>query len=200
MKIWLCLVAVLALTACSDTPTSETKAPERPPEPLTGRQAFQMTYPSARTWASDCEPIRIRSLNLEAPRSKNGKAGAWEIMYVSRNRGRARGYTWSAVEVSESLPKGVFAHQEEPWSGPQGQEKPFVTAAIKIDTPEALKTAIAKSAEYMSRAGAKAQVNFMLESTPRFPDPAWRVFWGNSVSAAEWSVFVDATLGQYLGR
>jgi len=43
-------------------------------------------------------------------------------------------------------------------------------------------------------------VNFLCELTPRYPDPAWRVFWGQSISAAEWSVFIDATTGQYLGH
>jgi len=159
-----------------------------------------MTYPAARTWAADCEPIRIRSFNLEKPPSEDGKAGAWEVTYVSQSKGRARIYTWSAIELGESLHKGVFGSQDEPWSGPSGQEKPFSTAAIKTDTPEALKTAIAKSAEYLNKPGKKPQVSFMLENTPRYPDPTWRVFWGSTVSAAEWSVFVDATVGTYVGH
>jgi hypothetical protein len=190
----------LLLTACSEAPVAEKKEPEKPPEPLTGRQAFQYTYGSARIWASDSLPIRIRSFNLEMPKSVNGKAGAWEITYVSQSRGRARTFTWSAVEVSESVPKGVFGAREEPWSGPQGQERPFLPAAIKIDTPEALQTALAKSREFTSKPGVKPQVNFLLELTPRFPNPAWRVFWGPSVSAAVWTVFVDASLGEYLGH
>jgi hypothetical protein len=200
MKIWLLLAAALLLAACSDAPKTEAKTQEPPAEPLTGRQAFQYTYPSARIWASDCQPIRIRSFNLEKPKSKDGKAGAWEVMYVSESRARSRTYTWSAVELSESMPKGVFAGHEEPWSGPRGQERPFLTAAIRTDTPEALEIAVSKSREYLDKSGEKPQINFLLESTPRYSDPAWRVYWGNSVSSAEWSVFVDATLGTYLGR
>jgi hypothetical protein len=159
-----------------------------------------MTFPSARTWANDCEPIRIRSFNLDNPKSRDGKAGAWEVTYVSQSRARARVFTWSAIDVGEGLHKGVFANLEQAWTGPQVQDRPFVTAAIKIDTPEALKTAIARSAEYLDKAGKKPEVSFMLENSPRFPVPAWRVFWGQTVSSAEWSVFVDASLGQYLGH
>ena len=79
-------------------------------------------------------------------------------------------------------------------------DHPFLPAALKIDTPEALETAVGKSAEYIKNGKPKPQVNFMLELTSRFPDPAWRIFWGESVSAAEWSVFVDATTGLYAGR
>lgn len=202
MRVWLTALAVVVMTGCSDTPTAENKpkGPEPPSAPITGRQAFQQTYPSARTWAADCEPIRMRSLNLPNPKSENGKAGAWQIDYVSQARGRQRSYTWSAIEGEGSLHKGVFGTQEEAWGGAQGQEKPFLAAALKIDTPEALETAIGKSAEYVKKPGEKPRVNFMLTLTPRYPDPAWRVFWGESVSGAEWSVFVDATTGAYLGR
>jgi hypothetical protein len=202
MRIVLIALASLALAACSDAPTAEkAKAPEKPSAPITGRQAFQMTYPSARTWAADCQPIVIRSLNLTEPKSSDGKAGAWEIRYVSESRGRTRAFTWSAIESEGNLHKGVFGTPDEPWGGPHGQEKPFLAQALKIDTPDALATAIEKSGEYLKKGAAtKPQISFMCELTQRFPDPAWRVFWGESVSGAEWSVFVDATTGQYLGR
>ncbi len=43
-------------------------------------------------------------------------------------------------------------------------------------------------------------VNFILEWTPRFPNLAWRVLWGESVSTSPYSVFVDATNGQFLEK
>jgi len=201
MKLFCAVIAVCLLTACSETPVATEKtAPPPPPEPITGRQAFQMTYPQARTWATDCQPMRVRSINLPNPKSSDGKAGAWEILWVSQSRGKQRIYTWSAVEAEGNLHKGVFAGLEESWRGPTGQERPFLVQALRIDTPDALKTALAHTAEYKKKPEDRPQVNFLLELTPRFPDPAWRVFWGESVSAAEWSVFVDASMGTYLGR
>jgi hypothetical protein len=201
MRLWLIPLATLALAACSESPSeSKAKAPEPPAQPITGRQAFQMTYPQARTWAADCQPMRIRSYNLPNPPSAGGKAGAWEILWVSAAKGRQRIYTWSAVESEGNLHKGVFGGLEDSWRGPQGQEKPFAVAALKIDTPDALKTAIAKSGEYLNKPGVKPAVTFLCEYTPRFPDPVWRVLWGNSVSSAQWSVFVDASTGQFLGN
>jgi hypothetical protein len=41
-------------------------------------------------------------------------------------------------------------------------------------------------------------VKLLLEKTQRFPGPAWRVYWGESVSTSAYSVFVDANTGEYL--
>jgi len=200
MKRLLPVIAGLLVVACSETPTeTKKKEPEKPFETITGRQAFQMTYPQARIWAPDCEPIRIRSLNLTEPKSGSGRAGAWEIVWVSQGRGRQRSFTWSAIEEG-NLHKGVFGGLEEAWSGPRGQSQPFLPAALKIDTPEALQTAILKSKDYLNKSGAKPQVTYLCELTSRFPDPVWRVLWGESVSASEWSVFVDASTGEYKGH
>jgi hypothetical protein len=194
------LSATLFLAACSE-PAAETKPkePEKPLEPVTGRQAFQATYPAARAWASDCEPLRIRSLNLTEVPAGDGKAGAWEITYTSRMRGMARVYTWSAVEAEGNLHKGVFATQPQTWRE-GGQERPFPAAALKVDTSEALEKAREESSEYLARPGQKPPVTFLLEYTPRFPDPTWRVLWGLSVGSAERQVFIDATTGDTVGR
>ncbi len=89
---------------------------------------------------------------------------------------------------------------EESWSGPRGQSQPFLVQALKIDTPDALQTAIQHSSEYLKKPGTKPEVTFQCELISRFPDPVWRVFWGQSVSGAEWSVFIDASTGDYKGH
>src|SRR5260370_39405472 len=62
---WLALPLVLALTACSEAPkTDKAKAPETPPQPLSGRQAFQKMYPPARGWALDAVPLQLKSIDL----------------------------------------------------------------------------------------------------------------------------------------
>ena len=201
MRLFVPVLGALVLLGCSE-PAAPPKAkePEKPSEAITGRQAFQMTYPQARIWAADCQPIRIRSVNLTNPKSQDGRAGAWEIVYVSPSKGRQRSFTWSAIEAEGNLHKGVFGGLEEGWSGPRGQSQPFLVQALKVDTPEALKTAIAHSSEYLKKDGSKPQVSFLCELISRFPDPVWRVFWGESVSAAEWSIFVDASTGEYKGH
>lgn len=196
MKICFALIAALFLTACSDAPVA--KAPVKPPEPETGRQGFYKTYGPAHAWATDSQPIRVRSIELKALPADSGNAAAWEVTYASESKAKSRIYTWSAVEA-EGIHKDVFAGLEEAWR-PGGAEKPFPIQALKIDTPDALKTAIEHSATYFKDPGTKPNPKFVLEYTARYPNPCWRIYWGDSVSTAAWSVFVDAATGEYQGR
>src|SRR5580692_3509045 len=99
MRIFLAVAAAIFLTGCSDDPAPVKKAADPPAAPITGRQAFQYVYGSSRIWASDSMPLTVRSLNVADMKPENGKAGAWEVIFVSATQGRARTYTWSAVEA-----------------------------------------------------------------------------------------------------
>ncbi len=194
--------ALCLLWACSDTPVKEkgkasepvVKAPEKP-EPITGRRAFQQTYPMARGWAVDVQPVVVQSINMPQVKSGPGTAGAWEIIYYSPSSGKSKRYTWSAVEAEGNLHQGVFAGQEESL----GSRKPFIVAAIQKDSDEAYRAAVEKSADYVKKNPDKPMV-YILEMTNRFPQLVWRVVWGESVGTSDYSVFVDAATGEYLGR
>ena len=189
---------VLFLSACSDAPkTAVEKAPPKPPEALTGRQAFQRMYPQARGWAPDAQPLQIASLNLTQVKADQGKAGAWQVIFVSPSRGKAKTYTYSAVEA-ENLHEGVFGGIEEDYTA-RGDSSPFQIAAIKVDSDEAYKTAAEKSADYLKKNPDKP-VLFLMELAKRFPDVTWRVIWGTSVGTSDYSVFVDGSTGQFLER
>lgn len=166
---------------------------------MTGREGFYKTYPSARTWAIDAQPMRVRSVDLNELKAEGAKAAAWEVTYTSETKGRSKIYTWSAVEAAGGVHQGVFGSQEESWR-PGGPDKPFPIQALKIDTTEALETAIAHSATYFKNAGTKPHPKFVLEYTSRYPNPSWRIYWGDSVSTAEWNVFIDSVTGEYQGR
>jgi hypothetical protein len=201
MKLFFFLLTVILLTACSDDPRPQAKSKENEPlPPLTGRQALQQTLGPARAWAADSQPLRVRSMNLENIKSADGKAGLWEIVYISQARSRARRFVWSAIDSGESLHQGVFGEHDEAWTGFSGNERLIPTAALMVDTPEALKTAMSKSGEYLKKDGPKPPVSYALEATSRFVNPVWRVMWGNTASTAQWSVFVDASTGQYRGN
>jgi hypothetical protein len=193
---WL-LPLILFLSACSEAPkTSEEKPPPKPPEALTGRQAFQRMYPQARGWAPDAQPLEIRSVNLAQVKAEPGKAGAWQVIFVSPSRGKAKTYTYSAVEGDGNLHEGVFASIEEDYSA-RGDEFPFTIAAIKVDSDEAYKAAAEKSEDYIKKNPGKPVV-FLMAQTKRFPDVAWRVIWGDSVGTSDYSVFVDGSTGKLL--
>ncbi len=190
---------VLFLSACSDAPkTAGEKEAPKPPEALTGRQAFQRMYPQARGWAPDAQPLEIRSMDLAQVKAERGKAGAWQVVFVSPSRAKAKTYTYSAVEADGNLHEGVFGGLEESYT-PRGDSVPFQMVAIKVDSDEAYQTAAKESADYLKKNPDKP-VMFLMELTRKFPDVTWRVIWGGSVGTSDYSVYVDGTTGKFLER
>lgn len=192
---------VMMFSACSEAPRKAAeKAPEPPPEPISGSTAFFRMYTAARAWAADLQPLRMTSIGLQQVQRVPGKAPAWQVMFVSPQRQRARSYSYSAIEAEGNLHKGVFAGLEESWAGPRGPVKPFLMQALKVDSDAAYETAMKKgkhAAEY-SKANPDKNINFLLEQNNKFPSLTWRVIWGESVGTSNYSVFVDATTGEYL--
>ena len=191
-------IPLLMLMACSEGPKQAEikKEPPKPPEPVSGRVAFYKMFSPARTWAADLQPMRLRSIDIPDVKSHDGKYGAWEAVFVSPAKGLSRSWTYSVVEAGGNLHIGVFNGPEETYR-PNNQVKPFLVAALKSDSDDAYKAAVAKSKEYMEK-NPTMPVSIQLELTPRFPDLAWRVIWGESVGTSNYSIFVDATTGVYL--
>jgi len=200
MKNLYWLAAVLLLAGCSEPAKKAEKKVEPPLEPITGRSEFFKAYAAARAWAADAEPLQVVSIRLPEVSAEPGKAGAWQIQFASASRGKSRAWTWSAVESAGNLHKGLFALGEDPWSGPRGQSRPFPMQALKIDTDAAYETALKHAETFFKKVKERPPVNFMLESTPRFPNAYWRVMWGETVGTADFTVFVDATSGGFLER
>jgi hypothetical protein len=92
----------------------------------------------------------------------------------------------------------VFAGLEEGWSGPRGGNSPFPMMAVKIDTDAAYKTALEKGGgtDYDKKNPGKP-ISFLLEKVQKFPDPVWRVIWGESAGTSNFSVYVDASTGDF---
>jgi hypothetical protein len=194
------ITLVLLLGGCSETtPTAEKKKePEKPAEPATGQSALYKMYQVARSWAPDAQVLKMNTIPLsEVPEVPKGTAAAWQATFTSAARSQARSYTYSIVESQGNLHKGVFAGLEEGWSGPRGGNTPFPMMAVKIDTDAAYKTALDKGgAEYDKKSPGKP-ISFLLEKVQKFPDPVWRVIWGESAGTSNFSVYIDASTGDF---
>lgn len=190
---------LLLLSGCSEPPKpAETASTEAaPPEPVSGQTAFQKMFVSARSWAPDAQPLRLAEIDVDEIKAEGGKAAAWEAVFVSQSQRLARRYIYSVVHRPvRNLRGGVTSDPQEQWSG-GGGTMPFLMLAFKKDSTAAYKVAMEKGAVYAKK-HPDQEVRFLLEKTNRFPNPAWRVFWGESVSTSPFSIFVDATTGQYL--
>jgi hypothetical protein len=197
-KISASIPLLLLLGACSEAPQPAVKKePAKPPEPVTALSAIYKMYQQARGWAPDCTLLRVGSLDVKEVPGQAGKAGAWEATFVSTSAHVARRFTYSTVESpAANLPLGVFGASQDSWA--QGaQAYPYTIQAVKIDSPAAYETALKKGADYAAKHPGMP-VKFLLEHNKRFLRPAWRVVWGESVATSNFSVFVDATLGDFL--
>src|SRR5262249_12110212 len=192
---------VALLTSCSETPQkTEQKAaePAKPAEPVTGKYALYQMYLAARAALGvDIEPVQLKSIRLADAKAEPGKAGAWQATFVSARAQKARSYTYSIIESEGNLHKGVFAGLDESWSGGGRGPKPFPMAAVKTDTDAAYETAKKKAVDYEKKNPDKP-IMFLLEKTEKYPDPTWRVIWGESVGTSNFSVLIDASTGEYL--
>ena len=187
---------LLLLAGCSTEPAApQKKVEEKPAEPVTGRQALQQMYISARAWAADIQIVKVTSILLPEVKAEPGKAAAWQAIFFSATQNKAKSYTYSVVESEGNLHKGVFAGFDQSYS--QGAAKPFVYAAVKTDSDQAYETALKKGAEYDKKNPGKP-ITFLLEANNKFPDVSWRVIWGESAGTSNFSIFVDASTGGYL--
>jgi hypothetical protein len=194
----LLLILPLLAISCSSPAPQKTKEEKKPAEPVAARKAFQQAYLSARTWAQDLQVLRMRNLIIEGVPVTPGKSLVWEVTFVSPGKSRARRYIYSLVEQG-NIHEGVLGGPEEAWSGRDGQATAFLIAAFRTDSVDAWETAAAKSKEYMQKY-PDLPISFLLEKTPRHPDPTWRVIWGTSVASSGYSIYVDATTGEFLER
>ena len=190
-------VLALVLAGCSQPAPTAKKEPEKPPEPIGGLSAFWKMYAVARSaWDPSCEVLKMGSIALPEVPAVRGKSGAWGATFVSAAQGKSLSYTFSVVEAEGNLHKGVFAGQPESWSGSGGQNLTFPALAVKIDTDAALETALTKAVDYEKKHPGKP-ISVLLEKVKKFQDPVWRIVWGDSVGTSDFSVYVDASTGEY---
>ena len=193
----------LMLAGCSSTPAPKAEEGKKkaeaakPAEPILAKKAFYNTYTVARMWAPDVQPFKVESMNLPEVKAEGGKFGAWRITYVSAAKKRMKVLTYSVVESEGNAHEGVYSPGETGWSGPTGQEIPFVIQAFKIDSDAALKTATEKS-DAIKKNPKLGVAGMHLEFIKRFPNPVWRIYFGDSVGGAAGQAFVDTTSGEFL--
>jgi hypothetical protein len=193
----ICGALFLLLTGCSE-PTKTTKKEPEKLEPATGQSALYKMYQVARSWAPDAQVLKMNSLLLtEVPNVPRGAAAAWQATFTSAARSQARSYTYSIVEGEGNLHKGVFAGLEEGWSGPRSGNAPFLMLAVKIDTDTAYKTALANGGAEYDKKNPGKPISILLEKVAKHPDPVWRVIWGESAATSNFSVYVDASTGEF---
>lgn len=187
----------LLAVSCAPAPEPEpSPEPPKPPAPASAQTAFHRLYVQARHWSADALPLRLSSFNLKEVPSKAGRYAVWQATFVSPQKRKSVTYTYSVVKSGTSIRKGVRAGIPEGWSG-RGQARPFIIQLFKIDSTKAYDKAAEKSAAFLKK-NPDLPIHFLLESTPQFTHPVWRVIWGETRGSRKRTVFVDAATGLHL--
>ena len=148
--------------------------------------------------APDVQGLLLESIDLPDTVGEKGSYPAWRAVFISPSKMQAKTITYSIKEAYGNLHKGIFKGPDEGWS-PGGEAKPWVLSAFKIDSDAAYRVALGKSADYV-RDNPDVPIRMLLEWTDRRPNLVWRVYWGQSLATSGYSVFVDASTGEFAGR
>jgi len=186
------LTPALLLPACSSGPPPIVK-PEKPAVPLTGLHALYQMFASARAWAQDLQILRYASINIPEVPHEDGKAPAWQVVFVSPALAKSRTYTFSVYEASATLHQGIFPDAPQDWSG---NGRPFLLDSVKVDTDKVWETALQHGKDYNSK-NPRIPISWTL-GMDKGNDPVWRVIWGQSAGESGFSVLVDAFTGDFI--
>lgn len=191
------LSALLLVSCGPSTPTA--KKEEAPAQPVTGLHALYQMYADSKQWAPDAQVLSLTSLRAGNVPDAPGKSGVWQVTFVSPSLQQSRLYTFSVSEVSMSMHQGIEPAKPNGWTPGRGSEQPFLIAAAKIDSDQALQSALKKpsAAEYAAK-NPKMPLIYQLAQNPPYNNAAWRIIWGESASTSSFSVLIDASTGAYV--
>lgn len=190
LVVTLCAIALMA--ACSSAPTkpAESEKP-KPPEPLTGRSAFQKCYIAARNWARDAQPYRLESQLTGDSKGREGKSLAWRAGFASPTQQHAsRPYTWANGEVSFGV--------EDTYSPTNTSTTVFDQAFLKIDSSQALETAQKHGGEKLLEKAPDTPILYILDWNRQTNELTWHVIYGTDPMSAKLRVAVNASSGAFL--
>ena len=194
-------VLLAFLTGCSsEAPPAAAKKEVKPVVPVTGQTASFEMYKVARLWAGDAALLRLENLDIPEAKPEHGKYGAWKGTFASFQKKLKREYMYSVADSSSGAHKGVFPGPEVPYV-PIAAIRIFNFVDVKTDTPAALDTALKQKdvADFAAK-HPELPVQFILEWSLVTPRPAWRVYWGATVSTSQASVYIDADNGSFLKK
>jgi hypothetical protein len=189
---------ILTLTACNSNPAPAVPKVQKPPEYLSGREAFQELFISAHAVAGDVKPYRMVSSYTKGSPAMEGKAGLWRADFASPSKKLSKTFSWSGLSGPSAPERGVSHGADDTYNPGNTTTHIFDTQFLKIDTDEAFKIAQQHGGEKLTRANPNQPVFYTLDFDPRQNQLIWHVVYGENQFDAKLNVLVDATSGLFL--
>jgi hypothetical protein len=192
------LTATLALIACNSAAPPKAARTQKPPEYLSGREAFQELYISAHAVAGDVKPYRMESRYTKDSPATEGKSGLWRADFASPSKKLSKTFSWSGLAGPDAPERGVSHGADDTYNPANTTTHIFDTQFLRVDSDQAFKVAQQHGGERLTRADPNQPVFYTLDFDARQNQLVWHVIYGSSQYDAKLNVLVDATSGHFI--
>jgi len=203
-RLALLIASSLLLAACSsEAPKTSTEVklaettPAFQPTYITGREALQKMYVSARAWAPDAKPYNLKSNATKDANGQDGKAGVWSAGFASASRRSIRSYTWSGVKAEGAPKPGISNDVEDTYNPANTSTAMFDLAFLKSDSDAAFKAAEKHGIAPLLKKDKDTKIYYAVNWRPRENKLVWRVLVGDQ-SEPKLTLDVDASTGAFI--
>lgn len=202
-----CAVTVailLSLIGCSSEPkkTAETKPAEAKPafQPtfLTGREALQKMYISARAWTGDVKPFNLQSMATKDANGQDGKSGVWSCGFASPSRRGLKAFTWSGIKADDAPEPGVSSRPEDTYNANNTSTQIFEIGFLKVDSDKALEEANKHGGDKLLKKEPDTKVFYLADWNGRENKLTWHILYGPDRDNPKLRIAVDATTGTFI--
>ncbi|HZR64139.1 MAG TPA: hypothetical protein VFA85_03270 [Terriglobales bacterium] len=190
-RLALILLSLMFIAGCTSEPTQQEQKPQ-PPEPLTGRSAFQKLYVSAHGWAGDAKPYQLQSQVVGDNNGADGKAVIWRGAFASQAQHNSKPYVWSGIDAPDAPSRGVNPGTQDSYV----PNNTFDVNFLKVDSDKAYEVAQKHGGDKITG----TPVTYLLDWAAGENKLVWHVIYGASRNDAKLVVDVDATTGEFIRK
>ena len=193
------LALILFLLAIISGCTSEAPQPApkaQPPDPQTGRSAFQHMFIAARGWAPDIRPYQLQSGTVGDQKGRDGKAVLWTAAFTSASMCASKPFSWSGIDAPDTPSRGVNPGTQDNFT--PGND--FDVQFLKVDSDKAFAVAQEHGGDKILKEKPDLAVTYLLDWNKSGSNLVWHVIYGTSRNQAALVADVDATTGAFLRK
>lgn len=198
ISVFLLFALAILVLGCE----SEKPAPAAKPttESQTGRLALQKMIPPAHLWASDAQPVSMKSTTGKDNLGHDGKPSFWQTVFVSPAKGQTETFSWSGLVGEGAPPKGVDHGIADSYSPSNRTMQPFDLNFLKVDSDKAFEVAQEHGGKQLLAKNPNQEVVYFLDWNGSENLLRWHVIYGSSANNAQLTVIVNASTGEFVHK
>lgn len=185
------LALAIFLLGCESEKPEQTSKPA--PKSETGRFALQKMIPAAHLWATDAQPVSLKSNAGKDNLGHDGKASYWQAVFVSPAKSQTETFSWSATE-------GVDHGIADSYSASNRTMQPFDLNFLKVDSDKAFEVGQEHGGKQLLAKNPNQEVFYLLDWNGSENLLRWHALYGTSPNNAQLSVTANAATGEFIHK